>query len=86
MSHQQCRPAVPRPVGRDRDTALTGDDQVTDEPVRDLREPDADRPSAAPGTPHPDPFLATRGWQTCEHGHGIYIRREPQRETDREAG
>jgi hypothetical protein len=39
---------------------------------------------AVPGTPHPDPFLAARGWQTC--GHGIYVRRDPQRETGREAG
>jgi hypothetical protein len=38
-----------------------------------------DRPAIPPpGTPHPDPALAARGWKTCEHpGHGLYIR-DPQ--------
>jgi len=79
-------PAVPRPVSRDPDAALTGVGQTTAAIARDLRELDADRPPTAPGTPHPDRFLAARGWQTCEHGHGIYVRRDPQLEVDREAG
>jgi hypothetical protein len=38
--------------------------------VRDLRE--LDGPSLTPGTPHPDPYLAAKGWHVC--GHGIYAR------------
>jgi hypothetical protein len=40
------------------------------------------------GTPHPDPRLAGRGWQRCEGGCGIYVRRSAQasRDMDREAG
>jgi hypothetical protein len=46
--------------------------------VRELRErhplPEPDR---RPGAPHPDPFLAGRGWHVNEHG--IYIRHpEPE--------
>jgi hypothetical protein len=43
-----------------------------------LREPLPD-PDRRPGAPHPDPFLADRGWHVNKHG--IYIRRagpEPQ--------
>ena len=54
--------------------------------VRELRKrdplPDPDR---TPGTPHPDPFLASRGWHINEHG--IYTRRaapEPQAPPQRE--
>jgi hypothetical protein len=58
--------------------------------VRALRErhplPEPDR---TPGAPHPDPFLAERGWHVNKHG--IYTRRaapEPQvpLELEREAG
>jgi hypothetical protein len=38
--------------------------------VRDLRE--LDGPSLTPGTPHPDPYLAAKGWHVCDHG--IYTR------------
>jgi hypothetical protein len=38
--------------------------------VRDLRE--LDGPGLTPGTPHPDPYLAAKGWHVC--GHGIYTR------------
>jgi hypothetical protein len=42
--------------------------------VRELREcnplPEPDR---TPGAPHPDPFLASRGWHINQHG--IYTRR-----------
>jgi hypothetical protein len=48
--------------------------------VRELRERDPlPEPDRTPGAPHPDPFLANRGWHVNEHG--IYIRRaepEPQ--------
>ena len=53
--------------------------------ARDLRELDRPlAPAAATlpdGTPHPDPFLAGRGWQAQS---GLYVRREP--EMEREAG
>jgi hypothetical protein len=54
--------------------------------VRKLRERDPlPEPDRRPGVPHPDPFLAGRGWHVNEHG--IYIRRaepEPQLPPERE--
>jgi hypothetical protein len=54
--------------------------------VRELRQraplPEPDR---TPGVPHPDPFLADRGWHMNEHG--VYTRRatsEPQTQPERE--
>jgi hypothetical protein len=54
--------------------------------LRELRQraplPEPDR---APGAPHPDPFLADRGWHMNEHG--VYTRRvtpEPQTPPERE--
>ena len=48
--------------------------------VRELRERDPlPEPDRTPGAPHPDPFLASRGWHINKHG--IYTRRaepEPQ--------
>jgi len=48
--------------------------------VRELRERDPlPEPDRTPGAPHPDPFLASRGWHMNQHG--IYTRRtdpEPQ--------
>jgi hypothetical protein len=46
--------------------------------VRELRERDPlPEPDRTPGTPHPDPFLAGRGWHANEHG--IYSRKpQPQ--------
>jgi hypothetical protein len=46
--------------------------------VRELRERDPlPEPDRTPGAPHPDPFLASRGWRMNEHG--IYARKpEPQ--------
>jgi hypothetical protein len=58
--------------------------------VKELRERDPlPEPDRTPGAPHPDPFLADRGWHVNEHG--IYTRRpEPQSaprlEKDLEAG
>jgi hypothetical protein len=67
-------------AGAFSDTAAT---QVKESRQRDpLPEPDR-----TPGAPHPDPFLASRGWHANERG--IYIRRaqpEPQPERDLEAG
>jgi hypothetical protein len=41
--------------------------------VKNLRERDPlPEPDRTPGAPHPDPFLASRGWHVNEHG--IYIR------------
>jgi hypothetical protein len=57
--------------------------------VRELRRRDPlPEPDRTPGAPHPDPFLASRGWHINEHG--IYTRRgepEPQApEREPEAG
>jgi hypothetical protein len=58
--------------------------------VKELRERDPlPEPDRTPGAPHPDPFLADRGWHVNEHG--VYTRRpEPQAaprlEKDLEAG
>ena len=54
--------------------------------VRELRKRDPlPEPDRTPGAPHPDPFLAGRGWQVNEHG--IYTRRiqpGPQAAPERE--
>jgi hypothetical protein len=42
--------------------------------VHDLRELDRPEPDRTPGAPHPDRFLADRGWQVS--GDGIYVRRQ----------
>jgi hypothetical protein len=39
---------------------------------------DLDQPAPEPGTPHPDPWLAARGWHV--HRTGVYVR-----DADREA-
>jgi hypothetical protein len=58
--------------------------------VRELRRRDPlPEPDRTPGTPHPDPFLADRGWHVNERG--IYTRRvqpepHPQPGRDLEAG
>jgi len=46
--------------------------------VRQLRKRDPlPEPDRTPGAPHPDPFLASRGWHMNQHG--IYTRRaDPQ--------
>jgi hypothetical protein len=54
--------------------------------VRELRKRDPlPEPDRTPSAPHPDPFLASRGWHINEHG--IYTRRaapEPQAPAERE--
>jgi hypothetical protein len=54
--------------------------------VKELRERDPlPEPDRTPGAPHPDPFLAERGWHVNERG--IYTRRaelEPQEPPERE--
>jgi hypothetical protein len=58
--------------------------------VKALRERDPlPEPDRTPGAPHPDPFLADRGWHVNQHG--IYTRRPapqlaPRLEKDLEAG
>jgi hypothetical protein len=58
--------------------------------VRELRTHDPlPEPDRMPGAPHPDPFLAARGWHVNQHG--IYTRRdepepEPLLERELEAG
>ena len=49
--------------------------------VADLRDVSCAEPSREPGTPHPDPFLAARGWEVGRSG--IYTR-TAQRQPDRE--
>jgi len=49
--------------------------------IADLREAErGPEPDHSPGSPHPDPRLAARGWRNCEHG--IYVRRQAQAEAD----
>jgi len=48
--------------------------------ISDLKALDRPEPDRTPGAPHPDPFLAERGWRTCEHG--IYVRRQAQAEAE----
>jgi hypothetical protein len=54
--------------------------------LRELRERDPlPEPDRRPGAPHPDPFLAGRGWHVNQRG--IYVRRaepEPQAPPERE--
>ena len=58
--------------------------------VKELRERDPlPEPDRTPGAPHPDPFLAGRGWHMNQHS--IYARKPepqaaPQPEKDLEAG
>lgn len=58
--------------------------------VREARERDPlSEPDRTPGAPHPDPFLAERGWHVNEHG--IYTRNPqpqatPQPDKELEAG
>jgi predicted GIY-YIG superfamily endonuclease len=52
--------------------------------IGELREKERPVPDRSPGAPHPDPFLAERGWQACGHGDGVYVRR-PVRQVNREA-
>jgi hypothetical protein len=58
--------------------------------VRELRERDPlPEPDRTPGAPHPDPFLASRGWHMNQYS--IYTRKPepqaaPQPEKDPEAG
>jgi hypothetical protein len=53
--------------------------------IAELREAEHPAPDTSPGAPHPDPVLAERGWQRCEHGDGIYVRRAAAREIELEA-
>ena len=71
------------PEGRAYATAFS---DIAATHVRELRERDPlPEPDRTPGAPHPDPFLAGRGWQVNEHG--IYTRRiqpGPQAAPERE--
>jgi hypothetical protein len=60
---------------------------TADSLVADLREADRPAPDRSPAAPHPDPLLAGRGWQACEHGDGVYVRRPASsRDLEREPG
>jgi hypothetical protein len=58
--------------------------------VRDLRERDPlPEPDRTPGAPHPDPFLASRGWRINEHGiytHKPELQAPRQSQKELEAG
>jgi hypothetical protein len=96
---------VPERAGRSREiTNPLPDNQITPEgqayakafsattaaDLRELREQDPlPEPDRTPGAPHPDPFLASRGWHMNEHG--IYTRQPephaaPRPEKELEAG
>jgi hypothetical protein len=54
--------------------------------VDDLRTAErGPEPDRTPGAPHPDPLLAERGWRACEHGHGVYVRRQAEADAEPEA-
>jgi hypothetical protein len=61
---------------------------TADSLVAELREAERPEPDRTPGAPHPDPVLAGKGWQACERGDGVYVRRqaEAQADMEREAG
>ncbi|HBW20485.1 MAG TPA: hypothetical protein DEH11_16485 [Actinobacteria bacterium] len=86
MSQRPHNATAARPAGHDGTPAEIGADQATAALAPVAGERDAGQSPAAPGTQHSDPVLAARGGLTCEHGHGIYIRRDPQLSADREAG
>jgi hypothetical protein len=50
--------------------------------IGELREKEHPVPKA--GTPHPDPILASKGWQAC--CDGVYVRRQATAEAEAEAG
>ena len=51
----------------------------------ELRDPGRELPP--PGSPHPDPGLAARGWHVCPEGPGYYVRHgQAEADTEREAG
>jgi len=53
--------------------------------VAELRE--AEHPLPAPGSPHPDPVLAAKGWHVSPDGPGVYVRRQAESaDMEREAG
>jgi hypothetical protein len=53
--------AIAQVLGRE-----TAGQQITNEATG------PDQLHLTPGTPHPDPYLAARGWHVCDHG--IYTR------------
>ena len=71
------------PLGRAYATAFSATAAAR---VRELRERDPlPEPNRTPGAPHPDPFLASRGWHVNEYG--LYTRRAepaPQAPPERE--
>jgi len=54
--------------------------------VAELRE--SEHPLPQPGTMHPDPVLAGKGWHVSPDGPGVYVRRQDaaQADMEREAG
>jgi hypothetical protein len=57
-------------------------DRTAETLVSELRQLERPEPDRSPGAPHPDPQLAAKGWQACEHGHGVFVRAR-DREADR---
>jgi hypothetical protein len=74
--------------GPEGEAFARGYDETAQAMVTEFREDGQRAPDHSPGAPHPDPFLAHRGWQACEHGDGVYVRRQAAAEADieREAG
>jgi hypothetical protein len=59
----------------DGEAFARGYDDTAQAMVAELQEEARPAPDRSPGAPHPDPRLAARGWQACEHGDGVYVRR-----------
>jgi hypothetical protein len=72
----------------DAERFAAGYASTADSLVAELREEERPEPDRSPGAPHPDPVLAGKGWQACERGDGVYVRRQAvaQADMEREAG
>ena len=77
--------AALRREGQQANQHRTEEETTMPNSVPQIRDAGRDGELPAPGTPHPDPRLAARGWQACDHG--IWTRHpEREREPEREAG
>jgi hypothetical protein len=85
LAGQHDTPVTPVSVAFDKAYRQTAAAYVAD--LRELDRPsDRDTQSlrAQAGQPHPDPFLASRGWHMSKHG--VYLRRAAAPAADLEAG
>ena len=66
----------------DGERFAAGYTETADSLLAELRETAHRLPQ--PGSPHPDPVLAARGWEVSPHGAGVYIRSQAGVQPDRE--